>query len=1205
MNPSSPSLQSLRTLLHEAAPDPAAAAAALATERTALAAASPVAHELIANELRWLDHQAGSTAGLDQVLPALRRDWLALRIRGLAAAPVRAVVLLDLAEAQAEAAANGESELVQAAQAAIDRGLPQLGSDAGIDQEVAERFALLTTAIDDVGIDQQVQLLRRTGAVATGIAARTGSAACKRFGRRLLRAGDDRELARRLEARIGARGVAFLETTNFVLLLVVLATLVIEQVMAGQLTAGQETALHWIDAIACLFFVADFLFELWLHPSRGSWFLRNAVTDLLPAIPSVLFLLPGGDERNDANPVLALRVLRLLRVTWAARYVQALRPLLRSFRLVLFLVRGLDGLTARFAQILNREFVFVPGAAEVVRPVAEEDLRDVLFAALRREHELVALLPAASRELVVIERAHQLQATALALPPERAAQRPPSAQSRDVPIGTAIEFLWALRPQDLGRWLRPADIASLDRVIRVLSAAPVRWLPLIARVAVCPLPSSAEERVVQFGRRIAEWLESWHGRMLFYADLHGIVTGPQILDRVASAMVKASQRPAVRLLLFGGLFSVLQVFSKGDNFLADILEKLSKIVGLPLLLLGGVCLVFLTLGHWLKRLAGQAAETYRLTSEAHFLSQLEQQKRRYEGDDLRFLSLRVFGDGVAAVHCERALRAQLTSVRTGVPAGDPDLPEAVRLEANRVALLYLHYLDGAPLHESDVQTTEQLLANTSLDSLRRHFLGWDNKQRKRLRKLKLDEGSVFSGPYLWFSFITESIAVEAAKRIAGYNRYCIPLAERAQASPVAMAAMSDWLLRRRDPRGARSPAERVQSTSMQAYPTTEFTALDFVGGDPERDQHIAGLFGDDVLAVVQLDRRTMAREIFGARPVHHLPKQERSFNPLRFYQRRLSHGRVLLAPLLLLWRFVRSIGWLVGRVRAIVREVLDPELAMQRREPGEAPFAVALRKIHRMKAPGLLEATRLRLELDPCYAGAPSGWSTSEPFAAEPEFERDLRFLHLREREAVPLRDAAAAVRQRVEALHAAMAWLPPLGETADAEQRTAGELAATCAWIADQGQVRTLLFAERWRSEQLPQLVRDGVRLRRWQRAWLWLRGRFVVHPVDRWCERHGRGLARAEIAALHGAYWRQLHGARPVLQAWGALPAEQSPAAAAIAILRAAWQHGPAVRRDLRALRAVQSLAVLDIRNYRDLVFRLGDYGSDGEVHAVGELP
>jgi hypothetical protein len=42
--------------------------------------------------------------------------------------------------------------------------------------------------------------------------------------------------------------------------------------------------------------------------------------------------------------------------------------------------------------------------------------------------------------------------------------------------------------------------------------------------------------------------------------------------------------------------------------------------------------------------------------------------------------------------------------------------------------------------------------------------------------------------------------------------------------------------------------------------------------------------------------------------------------------------------------------------------------------------------------------------------------------------------------------------------------------------------------------------------------------------------------------------------------------------------------------------------VRRDLMALRAVQSLAVLDIRNYRDLVFQLGDYASDGEDTKLG---
>ena len=47
---------------------------------------------------------------------------------------------------------------------------------------------------------------------------------------------------------------------------------------------------------------------------------------------------------------------------------------------------------------------------------------------------------------------------------------------------------------------------------------------------------------------------------------------------------------------------------------------------------------------------------------------------------------------------------------------------------------------------------------------------------------------------------------------------------------------------------------------------------------------------------------------------------------------------------------------------------------------------------------------------------------------------------------------------------------------------------------------------------------------------------------------------------------------------------------------------QHGPAVRRDVLALRAVQSLAVLDVRNYRDLVFRIGEFEADGEDPELG---
>jgi hypothetical protein len=1189
-----PSLASLRALLHDAAAAPADAMAAIAGAREALSGDGPLAHELIAAELRWLAAENDAQQLPADELRAARREWLGLRARALGAAAPDAAVLCDLAEVAAAAAAAGEREIVAACERAESAALAAVRADTPVDQEAAERFALLSTAIDDLPIPHQVQLLGRTGAVLRALGQRTRSRTCTRLGRRLQRASGDRELARRLEARIGRRGVAWLETTNFVLLLVVLGTLLLEPML--DLSDAQLHALHWVDAIACSFFIADFLFELALHPARGSWFVRNAVTDLLPAIPAVLVLLPGPALPGEAGNVMLLRVLRLFRVTWAARYVQALRPLLRSARLVLFLVRGLDGLAARFQQVLNREFVFVPAAADVRRSVVEEDQRDLLFAALRREHELAALLPAGERAAAVQRRTASVRASISAARVDGVARRVASAGARDVPIGDAIEFLWSLRPQDVGRWLRPADVQSLDRVIRVLSAVPVRWLPIIRRVAVHPLPATPDERIVALGRRVAEWVESWHGRMLFVADLHGIVTGPQILDRVATAMVKASQRPAVRLLLFGGLFSVLRLFWT-DNCL-------SRFVGLPLVLLGGVCLVFLSLGHWLKRLAGQAAESYRLTSEAQFLSQLERVKPRYEREDLGFLAARVF-EPHHAPSARALLQAQVRELRTGVPVPGTDAPHWLCLEANRTALLYLHFLDGAPLHESDVKTTEQLLANQSLENLRQQVLRVDKREKKRLRRLKLDEGSILAGPFLWFRFITESLAVESAKRIAGYNRYCIPLAELPAAPADARAAMADWLQRRRDPRGGRTLKEKPAGAGpARGYPCAEFTALDFVGGDPERDRHIAALFGDEVLDVLRADRRTMVREIFGTRPVHNLPKHERSFNPLRFYQRRLSHGRVLLLPLLFGWRFVRWLGWLVKRVRQIVREVFDPELAMQRREIGEAPFAVALRKIHRMRAPGLLEATRMRLSLDPGYAGAPAGWSDGAAFAAEPPLERDIQFLHLREREAQSLRDGAAAVRSHVTALHAALAWLPPLdgGAARDADARAAGELAVSCAWIADQDGARTLLFAERWRAEVLPQLERQGARPSRWTRAGDAVRGLFVRHPVQRWLERHGRGLSPAARAALREAHCRDLHGARELIARWLPLPPGASPAEHAIAVLRRAFANGPAVRRDLMALRTVQSLAVLDIRNYRDLVFQLGDYASDGEDRALG---
>ena len=92
---------------------------------------------------------------------------------------------------------------------------------------------------------------------------------------------------------------------------------------------------------------------------------------------------------------------------------------------------------------------------------------------------------------------------------------------------------------------------------------------------------------------------------------------------------------------------------------------------------------------------------------------------------------------------------------------------------------------------------------------------------------------------------------------------------------------------------------------------------------------------------------------------------------------------------------------------------------------------------------------------------------------------------------------------------------------------------------------------------------------------------------------------------ANLRAAYARDA-GARAVIDAWLGLPPGAGPAAVAIERLRRLWCEGPALRHELGVLRAVQSLAVLDVRNYRALVFELGGYEADGENLAEAmELP
>ena len=68
-----------------------------------------------------------------------------------------------------------------------------------------------------------------------------------------------------------------------------------------------------------------------------------------------------------------------------------------------------------------------------------------------------------------------------------------------------------------------------------------------------------------------------------------------------------------------------------------VANKLFKVLGLPLLILGSICLVFLTLGRWFKRISGEALDLYLRTADAQFYPLLKARKFLQYQDDLKTL----------------------------------------------------------------------------------------------------------------------------------------------------------------------------------------------------------------------------------------------------------------------------------------------------------------------------------------------------------------------------------------------------------------------------------------------------------------------------------------------------------------------------------------------------------------------------------------
>jgi hypothetical protein len=197
---------------------------------------------------------------------------------------------------------------------------------------------------------------------------------------------------------------------------------------------------------------------------------------------------------------------------------------------------------------------------------------------------------------------------------------------------------------------------------------------------------------------------------------------------------------------------------------------------------------------------------------------------------------------------------------------------------------------------------------------------------------------------------------------------------------------------------------------------------------------------------------------------------------------------------------------------------------------------------------------------------------------------------------------------RRVEQLHDLVRDLHIFeGIFDDETDRKLAERAVTIAYITDRDNLRSLFQAERWIDRELARFDSPDVKIKvSWaQSCRAWLRRGCKAHPVRRLLETKlaDRVLSKRGRRNFENAWSLDIGNTRSIVGAWQSLPNGVAPSERATQLAVAIYRTNGEVSRELVALRAVQSLSVLDVRNYRDLVFRLGGYEEDGEDPAVSQ--
>ncbi|MEZ6017406.1 MAG: hypothetical protein R3F49_19995 [Planctomycetota bacterium] len=1004
-----------------------------------------------------------------------------------------------------------------------------------------------------------------------------------------------------LARRFGARNVGRWDRAVLGALLVVLGLLVFE------LFHGATVWSMRVDHALCAFFLWDFSVRAWLIGFRRRWMTRHFVTDFLPALPWSWFFAGGAaGAAATAEPARLAWFLRLVRLPRMAQSARLLMPLMRLVRALGFLARGLDRLVRSHRRLLEQEVLLFPTSAERRAAASREHAQQSGLFELRArlDARFAAGLATEARAQVAEARTRHLASSDAALIAPFGAQGERRPRRAERPLAedllARLENVSAAEVED---HLGEASVRRAARGVRLFVRSPLRYLPL-ARAWVPRESLSRPDHDVVAGtvRAVARSLARQHQRVLWWADLATTITPAELVGRVGATIVARTARPAVRLLVIAGAYGLLSLLLQvigAVGVIATLVAMAENMIGKPLLVLGTVCLALLAVGAWLQRLARDASTFQEQVASAQFLHLTDSIKARDRSGDARLLAQRVFAPEFALRRTEIERDSDLAEPTDSLAArflADLSSFRGEGLEicassehydpVGRAVLLYRDYQDGALFVESDTRATGQLLGNLALRRLIERSGRLSSEAVATLSRIDLRRRkSVFDGPYLWFHAITRSLASRAARLIVEFNANAVPLADLAHCAPEERGRYEAWLAG-----GSSEPASRREEALRQL--TTAFTVLHFLDASPGRDDEVERRFGPRVRARLERERRGLVRSVLGCWPLAYRPIEERVLNVRALYEEWLSGGRVLILPLRLVGRGLRLAGFMGGRLVEAVQIIRRPDRPLGAGRPQQADFATALRKVDRMRLPAAWEALRLRALFDPEYLGFAR---RAAPLCGVHTLERDLEFLRaepalvaeVEEARARTARDLAWLERALEGGLRARLEARLGVQLHADPER----ERALILAFHADLDGVRAYLAGEAVVVAAAREALLSSLGPRWFVRPGL--RGR-----VSRWWARRGIAASGetdpAALERLRSAVWvaisQDLDGARAAFEA-----VEVDPAAAAQLgedRLTALLRHPGQLSEQLTTLRTIQTITLVDVRNYRSHIHRLGQY-------------